>query len=287
VTETPPPFPGPLAAVWLTVGSWLVADVMLATLVEPVGPITALGIALSLGLGVTGTLAARSVPPPQAERIGLRGFAIRILPALILLIPVALLASEIDNVVRAFVPIPDATSAETASNEDVLSAGLFAFESAIVMVGIAPVVEEFFFRGVVQQGLISVGGVARGLFGAALLYALGHGNLAGATGWISATLGAFVTGIVLGYVRLASGSLLASILLSMAISAAGLAAMNFEEELPIPGFNAPGAHTPVVWLLPAAISVALGLLLLSRERAHSDTEPSPGTTLEAPNDGQP
>jgi membrane protease YdiL (CAAX protease family) len=260
---------------------------LLGTFVEPLGPITALGVALSLGLGVTGTLAARSVPPPQAERIGLRGFSARILPALILLVPVVLLASELDNVVRAFVPPPEAASPAAGPSDEALGGTLFALESAIVLVGIAPVVEEFFFRGVLQQGLIAVGGITRGVLGTALLYALGHGNLAGATGWLSATLGALATGIVLGYVRLASGSLLASILLSMSISAAGLAATNFEEVLPIPGFNAPGAHTPLPWLLPAAISVGLGLLLLGRERARSDAASPPRTTLEASKEGRP
>ncbi len=286
MTDTAPPFPGPLAAIWLTIGTWLMTGMLLGTFVEPLGPITALGVALSLGLGVTGTLAARSVPPPQAERIGLRGFSARVLPALILLVPVVLLASELDNVVRAFVPPPEAAT-PTAGPTEELSGSLFALESAIVLVGIAPVVEEFFFRGVLQQGLIAVGGITRGVLGAALLYSLGHGNLAGATGWLSATLGALATGIVLGYVRLASGSLLASILLSMSISAAGLAATNFEQALPIPGFNAPGAHTPLLWLLPAAISVGLGLVLLGRERARSDAASPPRTTLETSKDQQP
>lgn len=267
MTQPEPPFPAPMAAIWLTVGSWLVTGLVLGVFVEPLGPIAALGLGLAIGLGVTGTLAARRVPPPQAERIGLRGFAPRLALALLLLVPLALLVSELDNVVRALLPAAeDLKPAEGAPGGKEIETGLFAIEATLVLVGLAPVVEEFFFRGVVQQGLVALGGARRGIFGAALLYALGHGNLvATPAGWVSATLGSLLIGAALGYARLVSGSLLAPILLSMGIAGAGLLAVQLEERLPIPGFSAPGDHTPAVWLFPAAVSVAFGLALLVRE----------------------
>jgi membrane protease YdiL (CAAX protease family) len=215
----------------------------------------------------------------------LRGFAARILPALILLVPVTLLASELNNIVSAFIPVPDAAPATTVPGEQPAIEGLLALELAVVQVGLAPVLEEFFFRGVLQQGLIASGGAMRGVLGTAFLSAIGHGYLEEQT-WLAAMVSAFAAAIVFGYLRLASGSLLASILLSMAISVAGLTAMAFQHEIPIPGFNAPGAHTPIAWLLPATISVALGLLLLGRERARRDTEASLRPTLEPSNDEQ-
>jgi len=263
-----PPFPGTGTAVWLTVGSWLLTALVIGGFVEDLGPITALGLGLAIGLGVTGTLAARRVPPPQAERIGLRGFAPRLVFALVLLVPLVLLVSELDNVVRALLPAADAAKpGEGGQGAQELTEGLFAVEAAIVLVGLAPVVEEFFFRGVIQQGLVAIGGARRGILGAAILYALGHGNLVTTpAGWVSATLGSLAIGAVLGYARLASRSLLAPILLSMAISAVGLVSAQLAERLPIPGFNDSGAHTPLAWLAPAAASVALGVFLLARER---------------------
>jgi membrane protease YdiL (CAAX protease family) len=282
VTEPAAPFPGPLAAIWLTLGSWLATGMVLGAFLEPLGPISALGLGLVLGLGIPGTLAARRVPPPQAERMGLRGFAPRVLPALLLLLPLTLLASEIDNVVQALVPVALAPPAPEAAT-DAEDLGLVAIETAIVLVGLAPVVEEFFFRGVLQQGLVTLLGAGRGIFGAALLYALGHGNLVGTpAGWLSAILGSLLTGTVLGYVRLASGSLLASILLSMAFSGAGFAALSLKEQLPIPGFNGPGDHTPLAWLLPAAASVALGLWLLSSQPRREPPERVTAAELSPP-----
>ncbi|CAG0979934.1 hypothetical protein MYXO_01793 [Myxococcaceae bacterium] len=268
MNEPAPPFPGPLAAVWLTIGSWLATTFVLATLVEPLGPIAALGCGLTVGLGLTGTLAARRVPPPQAERIGLRSFKARLLPVLVLLVPSVVLVSELDNVVRTIVSSAEAGDGTT---EPAFASGLEAIEALIVMVGILPVLEEFFFRGVLQQGLVALGGPVRGVIAAATLYALGHGNLAGSVaGWLSATAGGLVVGTLLGSVRLVSGSVLACVVLAMAIQAAGFGALRLEAWLPIPGFNAPGAHTPFAWLAGAGASVAFGLWLLLREARRNE-----------------
>lgn len=274
MTEPAKPFPSLLASIWLTGGSWLLIALTLDVFAQSLGPIAALGLGIVTGLGVAGTLAAQRVPPPQAERIGLRGFAPRLLPVLLLLLPAALLVSEVDNVIRSSVSTGDAEPAAAAeAPAGDLDTDLFVMETAIVLVGLAPVVEEFFFRGVIQQGLVASNGTGAGLFATALLYAIGHGNLVGTpAAWLSTTLGSLLTGVLLGYVRLASGSLLASILLSMATAAGGMLAVQLEDTLPIPGFNAPGDHTPFAWLLPALISVALGLVLLRRERARAGND---------------
>ena len=271
MSEPSAPFPGPLAAVWLTVGSWLLTGIVLGALVEPLGPMAALGFGLAVGLGGTATLAARRVPPPQAERVGLQGFAPRLLLAMLLLVPAVLLTSEIDNVVRSL--LPPAPAPQPTGEAERLATGLDALQTAIVMVGIAPVVEEFFFRGVVQQGLVALGGPLRGVLGAAILYALGHGNLVTTpSGWLSATVGGLVLGLLLGGLRLASGSVLAPVLLSMSLQAVGFVAIQLEAELPIPGFNAPGDHTPLPWLAAAAGSVAAGVWLLTREGRRAPPE---------------
>ena len=52
----------------------------------------------------------------------------------------------------------------------------------------------------------------------------------------------------------------------------GLAALSvavgvFPDRVPIPGFNAPGATTPLVYLIPAFASAALGVWLLRQQLA--------------------
>ncbi len=281
--EAQKPFPGPLPAVWLTVGSWLLTVFVGVALLDALGATASLGVGMAIGLGLSGTLATRGVPPPAPERIGLRGFSPRLLLPLLLLVPLALLVSEADNVVRTWLP---AESAADPSGAPAGDAALLALEAAIVMVGLAPVVEEFFFRGVLQQGLVAAAGSARGVLSTAALYAIHHGLLIAApAGPVSAIVGSFATGAVLGYARLVSGSLLAPITVSMLLSASGLLGLQLEQELPIPGFNAPGAHTPARWLVPAVLSVGLGLRLLSRERKRPPAELSRSEEVRRPEDG--
>lgn len=272
-------YPTPLAAVGLTVLALATALFVAALLFSVVTPLTALGIGLAAGFGGVGTLAARRVPPPHEERLGLRGFAWRHLLPLLLLLPVTLLASELDNVIRALLPAADHAEIAQRTAERLTGAGdaLSWIESVIVALGIAPVVEEFFFRGVLLQGLVASSGVLPALAGTALLFGLGHGTLGASPGaWLSAVAGATLFGVVLGWVRLGTGSLLASMLLHGGINALGLVALQLAERVPIAGYNAPGTHTPATILVPAALSVALGLWLLARAAlAPSRLAPSP------------
>jgi hypothetical protein len=45
----------------------------------------------------------------------------------------------------------------------------------------------------------------------------------------------------------------------------GVAAMAAPQVIEVPGYNAPGAHTPFAILLPALLSVAAGVWWLSKE----------------------
>src|SRR5208337_617504 len=183
---------------------------------------------------------------------------------LLLLIPVALLASELDNLVRA--ALSQVQGSEIADlREKLRSAGaLEVLEVAIVAIGIQPVVSEWFYRGVVQQGLVAQLGAGRGIALTALLYALALSQ--GPVG--------------------TSCSLLAPILLHIALNASGSLALAFATQVPIPGFNTSGTHTPLQFLLPAAASVALGIALLvrfgGRARPLPHPEATPGNGESAP-----
>jgi len=229
---------------------------------------TALGIGTVVGLGSAGAVGATSVPPPHGARVGLRGIALRHVLPLLLLLPVVLLASEVDNVVKALLPAPDVAQIVADTHAELpTDTELSLFETAIVAVGLVPVVEEWFFRGVVQQGLVANLGAAGGILVTSLLFALGHGALGGISpeAWAAYVAQTLLLGLVLGYARHATGSLVASILLHMGVNGLGVLGMALPDLVAIPGYNAPGAHTPLAVLIPGCLAVALGLWLLSRE----------------------
>jgi membrane protease YdiL (CAAX protease family) len=250
----------------LTLLAWAVATFTWATLSQWLEGVAAFGVGLAVGYGGVGTLAARGVPSPPGPRIGLRGFPARQLLLVALLVPAVLLVSEIDNWVRPLFPAL-AEPGETAEADEGALA-LLAVEYAISAVLLRPVLEEFFFRGVVQQGVVAWLGRSGGVALTSLLYvvaAAGFGFPHGPQHAASLAAQAALLGPLLGLLRLATGSLLAPILAQMAMAALGLLAVSQPDALPIAGFNAAGAHTPLEILLPAALSVALGIALALRD----------------------
>lgn len=269
MSEAPPPVPRPVGAVTLTLLAWATATVFWAPLVTAVGHWVALAVGLVAGYGGVGTLAARTVPPPAEERIGLHGFAPVHVPTLLLLLPAVLLASEIDNWVRPLVPALPAPegAAPPAPGADVLP--YLAIEYAIASVLLRPVLEEFFFRGVIQQGVVEALGRARGVALTTFCFALAAAGFALPTGperAASAAAQALFLGPLLGVLRLATGSVLAPMMAQIGLAVVGTVAAASPELLSIPGFNAEGDHTPLAWLLPAALSVAVAVLLCVRHR---------------------
>ncbi len=290
--EAGPSPPGLGAAFLLGLAAWLLTVMAAAPLVGWASPPTAMGVGAVLGFGGLGTLLARRLPPPVEERIGLRGFDPRLLLALLLLVPAAILASELDNLVKATIPPavpeppPDAAPGEEPAAEPVELSRWLLVEGVVVMVLLRPVVEEFFFRGVLLQGLVAHHGTVGGVAAAALLSALaetGFGVPLGPTLFVSVLLQGLAVGVLLGAVRVVSGSLLAPILLLAALRGFGGVMVLFRETLPIPGFNAPGDHTPALFLTPALLSVGLGVAALAR--AEPPPPPPPPPPAEAPPGG--
>lgn len=260
-------FPGPLAAVWVCAVSWLGVAVTLMLLSDLLGGIglAAIGIAQALGVGLVATLAARSVPEPRAERLGLRGFAPGLLPWMLLLAPLALVVARLDAALEGLLPeLPAAEEAASAAAELAAldpSAPLHWLELALVAVGLSPVVEEFLYRGVLQQGLVARLGRAGGVACTAVLFALAHVQpWLPSSGLLAAFLAATLLGAVLGVVRLAGGSLLAPILVHAAYNAVALGALWWTAHL-APDASAADVRTPLppqVWV-PAAAAVVAGL----------------------------
>jgi membrane protease YdiL (CAAX protease family) len=156
-------------------------------------------------------------------------------------------------------------------------------EAVVLAALLNPVLEEFFFRGVLLQGSVSALGRWRAIVYVAALQivlvpaltivyaASDEPKLAVAIA--SQGVAALLFGIASGLLRLATGSLLPSIALSALVTSLGVAAGALAERLPIPGFNAPGATTPLLYLTPAAGAVALGVWLLMQQLAREPALP--------------
>jgi hypothetical protein len=76
---------------------------------------------------------------------------------------------------------------------------------------------------------------------------------------------ALLYGLAFGYARHRTGSLLSSILLHIGVNGSGVAAIAAAAVIAIPGYNAPGAHTPLAILLASSASVGIGIWWLGRE----------------------
>lgn len=130
---------------------------------------------------------------------------------------------------------------------------LSLLSAIIVMVGISPVVEEFLFRGVIQQGLVQRMGLLRGVTTVSILWTLLRpAAITGFGRFLAAAVASFCLGWALGIVRIASRSILGSILLASSWAAIGLASVALEGRMDLPGMNVEGTHLP--W------SVTLGSL---------------------------
>lgn len=263
------PFPGPFAAIFITMAAFTSA--LFVTLIFSDQPIImAAGIGEAIGLGGVATLAARRVPEPQAERLGMRGFAPRLLLPLLMLLPVVILVSEVDNWVRPLFPAPEVVTEEVAEaiaeplNE--ASQRYETIQTAIVAVGIQPVVNAFLFFGVILQGLVAHLGRTRGIAVTTFLYLVVHAPIADTpAGAIVLLLNVLVTCSLYCIARLATGSILAPMLLFAGLAAIHLSAIRGGTSVPqIPGFNADGDHTPLGILLVCLVAVAYGTLVLVR-----------------------
>jgi len=263
----PRPFPSPLPAALLAVMGLCLTTAVGATVSDWTSPIAAYGFGATIGIGVTGALGAASIPPPHGARVGLRGFAWRHLLPILLLVPIAFLAKEVGNVMQALLPAPDAAQVAQSTVEQLpTDTELSLLETSVVVVGLVPLLEEWFFRGVLQQGLVGTLGPRLGVLVTALLFAFVHGIGTSPQAYAASFAEILVIGLALGLLRHATGSILASTLLHAAINGLGVVSLALPSVLVIPGYDAPSAHAPLALLVPSLLAVGIALWLLARER---------------------
>ncbi|MFK7895445.1 MAG: lysostaphin resistance A-like protein [Myxococcota bacterium] len=139
-------------------------------------------------------------------------------------------------------------------------------QAFIVLVGIAPIVEEFLFRGVIQQGMIARLGLIRGISLAALMWTLLRPvQITNGGRFVVAALASFGLGWALGVVRVACGSVLGPIVLAAAWSVIGLGSLALQGRMDLPGMNVEGTHLPMGVMLASLGLVAWAGSALFRE----------------------
>jgi membrane protease YdiL (CAAX protease family) len=293
------PYPDPRRAILLTIGA-LFASGLVGVFFIGLGPIAAIGIGQALAVGTIATVSAKRIPEPQAERIGLKRLELGSLPLVLCLVPAILLASELDNYANDWFPTPIESTqsadtlersddgSSTASAEDdgaveveeesaVDDAALESLridledpwtiaQAFVISVGIAPVVEEFFFRGVLQQSLVARLGLLRGVGFVAMLYTLPHlPAVASLPRLFIGVFSAFGMGCLLGLVRVATGSILASIVLASLTAAVGIFSFAMKGRLPLPGMNVEGTHLPFLVTLASVVIVGWAVNVVYEE----------------------
>jgi arylsulfatase A-like enzyme len=265
VTNGQPALARPLGACLITAVAWWTGHYVLAA-VSPEGahgPL-AIGVASLAGFGLVGLVAARGVLSGRQIVGRLR---VLDLAPVVLLLPAYPLGAALQHLAGGAVR----PTAFEAPGEVLVAAVAAAPLSALVaFLVVLPAIQEWFFRGLLLPGLVRRLGGWRGLL---LVSALSAAVLAGghpwAREWVAVAASAFFWSLLLGGVRLTTGSLAAAVLLR-----AGLAA-----QWTIAHVLLRGAGSGGLLLLPCAASVAAGLWLLFRRvpagaDAHADAEPA-------------
>lgn len=214
--------------------------------------VTAIGIAWVLMRGQMGRkLALRICTPWQW------------LLVLLLLVPQAVVASELANLVQEVIRWINSPLLDKLNDMSWVES--FAQQPwPLVLLGacVFPALgEEILFRGVLSRGLVAWHGVVAGSIFASVLFGLMHLVPAQAVATIA-------IGLVLQLVFLFTRSLWAAILLHLVNNAMAFSAVRFGSVIPVPGFTVDADHIPPQLVLAALlVSVALlGLLYQTRTR---------------------
>ncbi len=182
-----------------------------------------------------------------------------LLPMAITVIGTFILLSEINNLLRSFLPIPTSL---TSYVESLVSASRWGIIIAIVVV--APVIEELLFRGLILRGFLSHYSTRKAILASAILFGLLHFNpwqFIGATTW----------GILFAWWFVQTRSILPCVFGHALVNALACTSLF---RLKTPGFM--DAFRLGGWLnFLAFVSAAAGVWILIRQfRKSSDTVPA-------------
>jgi membrane protease YdiL (CAAX protease family) len=192
---------GALLLLLLTIAASLVAEGVLLALerigVDPTHPGTQALATLASISPVVAYGVRRSAAPP-GDVLPLRAVPLALLaPMAVAMMGLGILLSEADNLVRLMLPPPDWLE---QMFDDLTLGRRSVWGSVALLVVAAPLTEETLFRGVILHGFQRRYAARRAILTSALLFAAFHMNP-----W--QFLGAATAGIVFGWWRTATGSL--------------------------------------------------------------------------------
>jgi membrane protease YdiL (CAAX protease family) len=214
---------------------------------------------------------------PFREVFPLSAFpALALVPLILVVAGLGIILSEIDNLTRWALPMPDLV--ERAFRE-LAEGGLPAL---ITLVVVAPLTEEPLCRGLILGGFLRRYSATQAVLASAVLFALVHLNP-------YQLASAFVLGILLGWLFLKTASLLPCLFVHALHNAGGWIAADVLR-LDVPGFtgspDGPVEFQPLWFDLLGLLLVGIGLLALSRalgttnhEKGHEESQPAQSDDL--------
>lgn len=221
------------------------------------GSIPVVGMGAVLAYAGIFTLCALRFREPPLQQLALVRAPAPAWLAVVFLAASVVLTSELDNLVKAIYPLPSELTgpAESAAVPELLGLTL-----VVVQLAVFPLAYELFFRGIAQPLAVARIGVVAGIGLTAVLSGVASGLVFGGLWGI---VPAFANALVLGVLRQASGSLWPPIALH---ALTGLIIIAAQYQLfGLAGFDdLSAAHTPLVWLLGAALFTAIGFALLNQ-----------------------
>ncbi|MCA9118774.1 MAG: CPBP family intramembrane metalloprotease [Planctomycetaceae bacterium] len=193
------------------------------------------------------------------EKLSLRGMTWQqTIASLLAVLPFAVIASEVTNWAGEFLP---SFNTEVLS-EFAASPWPLVFVTACVFPAIG---EEIFCRGFLGRGLVANHGVVTGVFVASLLFGVMHIDPV-------QSVGAFVLGLGLHFIYLATRSLVAPMLVHMLNNSFAFWMMSNYEWCPLPGLSplpdGTLVHTPANVMIAAIFATAALFSLLYQTRTY-------------------
>lgn len=243
---------------------------MLLSLIGFRGTVPIFGMGALLAYAGIFSLCALRFRRPPLQQLALVRAPVSAWIAVAFLSASIVLASEVDNWVKVFFPVP----AELLATDGAEVPPFFGTTFGIVRIVVFPLAYELFFRGVLQPLAVARIGSVGGIAITALLAGVASGLVFGGLWGIAP---AIVLSLVLCVLRQASGSLWPPIALHALTGALTLAAQF--QLFGLAGFDdTTAAHTPLLWIVAATISTAIGFALLWFASREDLDEPDPPLT---------
>lgn len=179
-----------------------------------------------------------------------------ILPIILVIFGSSIVFSEIDNLFRIFIPV---TGTWLQIFQIAYGSSEVLWTSIISAVIVAPIVEEILFRGIILRGFLKHYSPKKAIIASALIFGVMHMNP-----W--QFLGAFLAGILIGYVFYKTHSILLCILIHAFDNSLGFIAKDLLK-LDIQGYTTDislVSHQPIWFDMIGVVLLITGVFLLIR-----------------------